>query len=129
MFANISPLPISQDYRSAGEINPRSTGEPSLMSLVTILYNSTLVLVGMIIILSSTLLLARMVPILSSIFVLLVFLYYWYTCTIISLYCSKYVLLVRLYYSIFVLLKMILIINSTPVLEYACTIENDSHSY
>jgi hypothetical protein len=88
----------------------------SLESLVTIVYNSTLVLVGMIIVL-------------SSIFVLLVFLYYWYACTIVSLYYSKYVLLIRLYYSIFVLLKMILIISSTPVLQYACTIENDSHHH
>jgi hypothetical protein len=106
-----------------------TTSGVSLNSLVTILHNSTLVLVGMIFVLSSTPVLARMVPILSSIFVLLVFLYYWYACTIVSLYCSKYVLLVRLYYSIFVLLRMILIISSTPVLQYACTIENDSHSY
>ena len=28
-----------------------------------------------------------------------------------------------------VLLRMILIISSTPVLQYACTIENDSHSH
>jgi hypothetical protein len=84
---------------------------------------------GMIFVLSSTFVLARMIPILSSIFVLLVFLYYWYTCTIVSLYYSKHVLLVRLYYSIFILLKTILIISSTPVLQYACTIENDSHSY
>ena len=106
-----------------------TTSRASLESLVTIPHNSTIVLVGMIIILSSTLVLAKMVPILSSIFVLLVFLYHWYACTIVSLYYSKYVLLVRLYYSIFVLLRMILIISSTPVLQYACTIENDSHSY
>jgi hypothetical protein len=127
VITNISPPPIGLADQSLEKGDPRNTGEPSLMRLVTILYNSTLVLVGMIIILSSTLVLARMVPILSSIFVLLVFLYYWYACTIVSLYYSKYVLLVRLYYSIFVLLRMILIISSTPVLQYACTIENDSH--
>jgi len=81
-------------------------------SHATIVDNSTVVLVGMVFVLSSTLVLARMVPVLSSI-----------------LYYSKYVLLVRLYYSIFVLLRTILIISSTPVLQYACTIENDSHSY
>jgi hypothetical protein len=87
-----------------------TTAGASLESLVTILRNSTLVLVGMILIVSSTIVLSRMVPILSSIFVLQ------YLCTIVSLYYSKYVLLVRLYYSIFVLLRMIIITSSTPVL-------------
>jgi len=106
-----------------------TTSRASLSSLVTILHNSTLVLVGMIFVLSSTLVPARMVSILSSTFVLLVFLYYWYICTIVSLYCSKYVLLVRLYYSIFVLARMILIISSTPVLLRMILIlnKNDSH--
>ena len=103
-----------------------TTAGASLESLVTILHNSTLVLVGMIFILSSTFVLSRMVPILSSIFVLqyactIVFLYYstvvlQYNCIVVFLYYSKYVLLVRLYYSIFVLLRMILIPSSTPVL-------------
>jgi hypothetical protein len=75
------------------------TAGASLTSLVTIVHNSTLVLVGMILILSNTIVLSRMVPILSSIFVLQ------YLCTIVSLY-----------YSIFVLLRMILIVSSTPVL-------------
>jgi hypothetical protein len=123
--APCAPLPETKRTRTRAT----TTSWVSLESLVTIVHNSTLVLVGMIIVLSGTPVLARMVPILSSIFVLLVFLYYWYACTIVSLYYSKYVLLVRLYYSIFVLLKMILIISSTPVLQYACTIENDSHSY
>jgi hypothetical protein len=87
-----------------------TTAGASLTGLVTIVHNSTLVLVGMILILSSTIVLSRMVPILSSIFVLQ------YLCTIVSLYYSKYALLVRLYYSIFVLLRMILITSSTPVL-------------
>jgi hypothetical protein len=98
-----------------------TTAGASLTGLVTIVHNSTLVLVGMILIVSSMFVLLRMVPILSSIFVLQ------YTCIVVSLYYSKYVLLVRLYYSIFVLLRMILITSSTHVLEYACTIENDSH--
>ena len=86
------------------------TAGASLTSLVTIVHNSTLVLVGMIFILSSTLVLSRMVPILSSIFVLQ------YTCIVVRLYYSNFVLLVRLYYSNFVLLRMILILSSTPVL-------------
>ena len=109
-MANIAPPPISQVYQSTRGIDPRSTGEPSLMSLVTILHNSTLVLVGMVPILSSTFVLSRMVPILSSIFALQ------YACIVVFLYYSKYVLLVRLYYSIFVPLIMILITSSTPVL-------------
>ena len=87
-----------------------TTAGASLESLVTILHNSTIVLVGVILIVSSTFVLSRMVPILSSIFVLQ------YTCIVVSLYYSKYVLLIRLYYSIFVLLIMILITSSTPVL-------------
>jgi hypothetical protein len=98
-----------------------TTAGASLESLVTIFHNSTIVLVGMILITSSTPVLSKMVPILSSIFVLQ------YACTIVFLYYSKYVLLVFLYYSIFVLLIMILITSSTHVLEYACTSENDSH--
>ena len=98
-----------------------TTAGANLESLVTILHNSTIVLVGMILIVSSTFVLSRMVPILSSIFVLQ------YACAIVFLYYSKYVLLVFLYYSIFVLLIMILITSSTHVLEYACTSENDSH--
>ena len=57
MVANISPLPISQAYRSTRGIDPLSTGEPSLMSPAINLHNSTLVLAGMIFILSSTLVL------------------------------------------------------------------------
>jgi hypothetical protein len=87
-----------------------TTAGASLTSLAISLHNSTLVLVGMILILSSTIVLSRMVPILSSIFVLQ------YTCIVVSLYYSKYVLLVFLYYSIFVLLRMIIITSSTPVL-------------
>jgi hypothetical protein len=87
-----------------------TTAGASLVSLAINLHNSTFVLVGMILILSSTIVLSRMVPILSSIFVLQ------YTCIVVSLYYSKYVLLVRLYYSIFVLLRMIIITSSTPVL-------------
>ena len=87
-----------------------TTAGASLTGLVTIVHNSTLVLVGMILIVSSTFVLSRMVPILSSIFVLQ------YASTIVFLYYSKYVLLVFLYYSIFVLLRMILITSSTPVL-------------
>lgn len=47
-----------------------TTAGASLVSLVTILYNSTFVLVMMILIVSSTIVPSRMVPILSSIFVL-----------------------------------------------------------
>ena len=88
-MSNIAPPPISQDYQSTGKSHPRSTGEPSLMSLVTVLHNSTFVLVGMILILSSTLVLQ-------------------YLCTIVQLYYSIFVLqytstIVSLYYSIFVL--------------------------
>jgi len=71
VITNISPPPIGLADQSLEKGDPRNTGEPSLMRLVTILYNSTLVLVGMIFVLSSTFVLARMVPILSSIFVLL----------------------------------------------------------
>ena len=39
MLANISPLPISQDYQSTGKGDLPSTGEPSLMSLATNLHN------------------------------------------------------------------------------------------
>ena len=39
MLANISPLPISQGYQSTGKGDPLGTGEPSLMSLVTIIHN------------------------------------------------------------------------------------------
>ena len=39
MLANISPLPISQGYQSTRGIDPRSTGEPSLTSLVTLRHN------------------------------------------------------------------------------------------
>ena len=87
-----------------------TTAGASLKSLVTILHNSTIVLVGVILIVSSTFVLSRMVPILSSTFVLQ------YACIVVRLYYSKYVLLVRLYYSIFVLLRMILITSSTPIL-------------
>ena len=58
----------------------------SLTSLVTILHNSTFVLVGMILIVSNTFVLSRMVTILSSIFVLQ------YLCTIVFLYYSTPVL-------------------------------------
>jgi hypothetical protein len=54
--------------------------------IVTILHNSTIVLVGMILIVSSTFVLSRMVPILSSIFVLQ------YACATVQLYCSIFVL-------------------------------------
>jgi hypothetical protein len=55
-----------------GTARPRGIPRRGLVStsLVTILHNSTLVLVGMILIVSSTIVLSRMVPILSSIFVL-----------------------------------------------------------
>ena len=79
-----------------------TTAGASLESLVTILHNSTLVLVGMILILSSTLVLqcfCIIVQLNYSIFVLQ------YICIIVSLY-----------YSIFVLLRMIIITSSTPVL-------------
>ena len=74
---------------------PPSINSASLMSLVTIVYNSTFVLAGMIFILSSTLVLQ-------------------YLCTIVSLYYSIFVLqytstIVGLYYSTF-------------VLQYNCTI-------
>jgi hypothetical protein len=93
-----------------------TTAGVSLASLVTIIYNSTFVLAGMVFILSSTLVLQYLCTIVSlyySIFVLQ------YTSTIVGLYYSTFVLqynciVVRLYYSIF-------------VLQYACTIENDSH--
>ena len=39
MLANISPPPISQDYQSTGKGDLPSTGEPSLMSLVTLRHN------------------------------------------------------------------------------------------
>ena len=104
-MSNIAPIPISQGYQSAGKGDPRSTGDPSLMSLAINLHNSTLVLVGMILILSSTLVLQYLCTIVYlyySIFVLQ------YTSTIVGLYCSIFVLqynciIVRLYYSIFVL--------------------------
>ena len=89
--------------RENHKISPKST-------IATILYNSTIVLVGMIFILNSTLVLSRMVPILSSIFVLQ------YACIAVRLYYSNFILLVRLYYSNFILLRMILITSSTPVL-------------
>jgi hypothetical protein len=70
-----------------GTGRPRKNHKITLKStLVTILDNSTLVLVGMILIVSSTFVLSRMVPILSSIFVLQ------YLCTIVSLYYSTPVL-------------------------------------
>jgi len=89
MLANISPLPISQDYQSTSKGDPRNSRRSTLASLATNLCNSTLVLAGMIFILSSTLVLQ-------------------YLCTIVSLYYSIFVLqynciVVRLYYSIFVL--------------------------
>ena len=98
---------IWRPYHETGENRP----------IVTIVHNSTLVLVGMIFILSSTLVLQYLCTIVSlyySIFVLQ------YTSTIVGLYYSTFVLqynciVVRLYYSIF-------------VLQYTCTIENDSHS-
>ena len=82
-----------------------TTAGASLMSLVTVLHNSTLVLAGMIFILSSTLVLQYLCTIVQlyySIFVLQ------YTSTIVGLYYSIFVLqynciVVRLYYSIFVL--------------------------
>ena len=105
MLANISPLPISQGYQSTGKGDPRSTGEPSLMSPEINLHNSTFVLVGMIFILCSTLALQYLCTTISlyySIFVLQ------YTSTIVGLYYSTFVLqynciVVRVYYSIFVL--------------------------
>jgi hypothetical protein len=89
MLARISPFPIGQAYRSTSKGDPRSSGRSSLASLAINLHNSTLVLVGMIIILSSTLVLQ-------------------YLCTIVSLYYSIFVLqhtstIVGLYYSTFVL--------------------------
>ena len=94
------------------------------MSPAINLHNSTIVLVGMILIVSSTFVLSRMVPILSSTFVLQ------YACIVVRLYYSNFVLLVRLYYSNFVLLRMILITSSTPVLlRMILNIsENDYHS-
>jgi hypothetical protein len=97
---------------------PPSTFLLSLASLVTIVHNSTFVLVGMISILSSTLVLqyfCTIVYLYYSIFVLQ------YASTIVGLYYSTFVLqynciVVRLYYSTPVLLKMILIISSTFVL-------------
>ena len=97
---------------------PPSTNSASLMSLAINLHNSTLVLVGMILILSSTLVLQYLCTIVQlyySIFVLQ------YTSTIVGLYYSTFVLqynctIVSLYYSIFVLLRMILIPSSTFVL-------------
>ena len=94
------------------------TAGASLASLAINLHNSTLVLVGMILILSSTLVLQYLCTIVYlyySIFVLQ------YTSTIVGLYYSIFVLqynctIVSLYYSIFVLLRMILIPSSTFVL-------------
>jgi hypothetical protein len=93
------------------------TAGASLASLAINLHNSTLVLVGMILILSSTLVLQYLCTIVQlyySIFVQ-------YTSTIVGLYYSTFVLqynciIVSLYYSIFVLLRMILIPSSTFVL-------------
>ena len=84
---------------------PDTTAGARLASLAVNLRNSTLVLVGMILILSSTLVLQYLCTIVYlyySIFVLQ------YTSTIVGLYCSIFVLqynciIVRLYYSIFVL--------------------------
>jgi hypothetical protein len=81
------------------------TAGASLASLAINLHNSTLVLVGMILILSSTLVLQYLCTIVYlyySIFVLQ------YTSTIVGLYYSIFVLqynctIVSLYYSIFVL--------------------------
>ena len=84
-MANISPFPISQGYQSTRGIDPRNTGEPSLMSPAINLHNSTIVLVGMILIVSSTFVLSRMVPILSSTFVLQ------YNCIVVYLYYSIFV--------------------------------------
>ena len=88
----------------AGARAYHETGENP--GIVTNRYNSTLVLVGMIIVLSSTLVLQ-------------------YTSTIVSLYYSIFALLVHLYHSTLVLQYICIIVRlyySIFVLQYACTI-------
>lgn len=109
-----------QSLQETKRVHTRATTTQTarLMSLATIVYNSTFVLAGMIFILSSTLVLQYLCTIVSlyySIFVLQ------YISTIVGLYYSTFVLqynciVVHLYYSIFVLLRMILISSSTLVL-------------
>lgn len=105
--------------RNCARAHAPTTAGLSLTRLATILYNSTFVLVRMILVLSSTLVLVRMVPILSSTSVLQ------YISTIVFLYYSIFVLLVHLYYSTLVLQYICIIVRlyySIFVLQYACTI-------